>query len=168
MDAARPVSRRSALDFIVAPEQQPCRTSSLGGGPGKSKRHSWSFRSSSSRSRDASPRRNREPASLLSPPASDSRSRSASPAKSAPQTRVSSPERIPERPRSSHGFKFRVPNFTRTLPPRGSTLPTIMEQKGASPADSLRSRMAVTRVKLWDGRTRTTVPWDGLRRVSLS
>jgi hypothetical protein len=168
MDAGRPVSRRSALDSIVAPEQQPCRSSSLGSGTGKSKRYSWSFiRSNSSRSsKDAPPRRNRDPASLLSPPVDESKGRSTSPARS-PLHIKANPESVPERPRSSHGFKFRVPNFSRTLPPRGSTLPTIMESKGISSAEMLKSRISSSKVKLWDGRTRTTVSWDGLRRVGL-
>ncbi|KAF2418958.1 hypothetical protein EJ08DRAFT_702923 [Tothia fuscella] len=39
-----------------------------------------------------------------------------------------------------------------------------MEQRGALSAESLRSRITGSKVRHWDGRTRTTVPWDSLRR----
>jgi hypothetical protein len=162
---ARPVTRGSFLgaNGTKAPEAQPSRPSSS-----RSKRHSWAFRGYTAPrpSQDAFAPSNREEASLLSPP-SVKRSRSSSPgqSRSAPNSRDRSPEPLPARPRTSHGFKLRVSNFSRTLSGRESTLPTIMEQKGAHVADTLRSRVAGSKVKQWDGRTRTNVPWDGLRRV---
>lgn len=168
---ARPATRRSSLGSTgtIAPEPQPSRPSSS-----RSKRHSWAFRGYTAPRppQDAPPKLNREPDSLLAPP-SVKRSRSSPSAppghsRSAPSSRDQSPEPTPARPRTSHGFKLRVPNFSRTLPERGSTLPTIMEQKGARAADSLRSRVAGSKVKQWDGRTRTNVPWDGLRRVGFA
>jgi hypothetical protein len=167
MEACRPVSRRSLFEgSVVEPEQELHRSSST-----KSRRHSWSFRSRSSRSRDASPNRSHERTSFLSPsPSVVNKSWSPAPRKavSAPHSPELRPEPLPARPRSSHGFSLRIPNFSRNLPPRGSTLPTIMEQKGVQSAETLRSRVSGTKpCRLWDGQTRTTVPWDGLRRVSI-
>lgn len=169
MEACRPVSRRSSLggSTFAAPDQQPCRPSSSA----KSKRHSWSFTNigGSSRSRDVSPRR-KDQAPCLSPSSSFvSRSRPSSQGTSlsAPRMPEPGPEPLPERPRSSHGFKLHLPLVSRNHPPRSSTLPTIMEQRGTFAAESLRSRVSASKTcKLWDGRTRTTVPWDGLHRVS--
>lgn len=143
---------------------------------GKTKRHSWSF-INVSRSHDASPlKRGRERTSLVVPKdAFDFRHRSpASAPSSAPQTRVSSPEPQPQpRPRSSRGprVSLQVPNFSKTLPARPGTrgLPTILESKANTTSmESLRSRLDGSKVKRWDGRTRTTSPWNGIRRVSYS
>jgi len=142
---------------------------------GKSKRHSWSFINVSRSIEPAISKKGRERASLNVPKNTfDLRSRSSGPApKSAPQTRVSSPEPQPQpRPRSSRGPKssLQVPNFSKNLPPRPGTrgLPTILESKSnTSSMESLRSRVDGSRVKRWDGHTRTTSPWNGIRRVSL-
>jgi hypothetical protein len=152
------------------------------GGPGslasggKSKRHSWSFINVSRAHVPSSPKKDRERASPVAPKSAfDFRGRSPgsrSAPSSAPQTRVSSPEPQPQpRPRSSRGppSSLQVPNFSKTLParpgPRG--LPTILESKGNTASmESLRSRVAGSKVKRWEGHTRTTGPWNGIRRVS--
>jgi hypothetical protein len=169
MDSGRPVStQRGGSAVAVEPG------SSASGG--KSKRHSsWSF-INVSRSHDPSPaKRDRERASLVIPKSSFGfRSRSpGSGSSSAPQTRVSSPEPQPQRrPRSSRGppATLQVPNFSKTLLSRPGTrgLPTILESKSNTTSmESLRSRVDGSKVKRWDGRTRTTSPWNGIRRVSL-
>jgi hypothetical protein len=139
----------------------------------KSKRHSWSF-INVSRAHDLSPsKKGRERASLVVPKtALDFRQRSpASAPSSAPQTRASSPEPQPQpRPRSSRGppSSLLVPNFSKTLPARPGTrgLPTILESKANTASmESLRSRVDGSKVKRWEGKTRTTSPWNGIRRV---
>jgi hypothetical protein len=141
---------------------------------GKSKRHSWSF-INVSRAHDLSPsKRGRERTSpVVSKNAFDFRHRSsASTSFSAPQTRVSSPEPQPQpRPRSSRGppSSLQVPNFSKTLPARPGTrgLPTILESRtNTASMESLRSRVDGSKVKRWEGNTRTTSPWNGIRRVS--
>lgn len=152
------------------------RTASLVPG-GESKRHTWSF-INVSRTHDASlPKRGRERDSLVAPKnAFDNRQYRppSSGSSSAPHTRVSSPEPQPQpRPRSSRGLPssrlLQVPNFSKTLPVRPGTggLPTISESQAKTASmESLRSRVDGSKVKRWEGNTRTTSPWNGIRKVS--
>jgi hypothetical protein len=154
----------------------------VAGGPGslvsgaKSKRHSWSFINVSRAHDPSAQKRGREQASLVVPKhAFNFRNRSSTSASSsAPQTRASSPEPQPQpRPHSSRGppLSLQVPNFSKTLPTRPGNrgLPTILESKGNTASmESLRSRVDGSKVKRWEGATRTTSPWNGIRRVSLN
>jgi hypothetical protein len=152
----------------------PCRTTSTSSEKAP-KKHAWSFInvSRSSSSRKPSPKRDREQDSLpkLKSPSFDFRSRSSA-ISSAPETRTSSPEpQLPARPRSSRGPSLlQVPNFSKTTSSRrGSLLPTILETKiNTASMESLRSRVAGAKVKRWDGRTRTSSPWNGIRKVSIT
>ncbi|KAE9978250.1 hypothetical protein BLS_000761 [Venturia inaequalis] len=71
-------------------------------------------------------------------------------------------------PRSSRGPPSsrlpQVPNFSKTLLGTGG-LPTILESKAKTASmESLRSRVDGSKVKRWEGNTRTTSPWNGIRR----
>lgn len=139
----------------------------------KSKRHTWSFLNvSRAVESPLSPQRSHEQGS----PAVLRRRAPSSGSSSAPQTRVSSPERQPQpRPCSSRGSpssrSLQVPNFSKTFTTRPASrgLPTILESKAKSASmESLRSRVDGSRVKRWDGNTRTTSPWNGILKVSLT
>ncbi|QDS72392.1 hypothetical protein FKW77_008645 [Venturia effusa] len=142
---------------------------------GKPKRHTWSF-INVSRSRDASyTKRGHELDSSVAPKNAFDNRRYRDPASgssSAPQTRASSPEPQPQsRPRSSRGpspsSSLRVPNFSKTFPARPGVkgLPTILESKAKTASmESLGSRVDGSRVKRWEGTSRTTSPWNGIRK----
>lgn len=143
----------------------------------KVKRRTWSFINVSTCHDARAPlsKRRREQDSLVAPKNTLDNRRYHSPASgpsSAPQTRVSSPEPQP-RPRSSRGPSssklLQVPNFSKTLALRSGTggLPTISESKVKTASmESLRCCVDGGKVKRWEGSTRTTSSWNGIRKVS--
>lgn len=145
---------------------------------GKLRRHTWSFINVSLSHDTPLPKGGREQDSPVGPKNAFEHRRYRSPASgpsSAPQTRASSPEpQFQPRPRSSRGPPssrlLQVPNFSKTLPARPGTggLPTILESKAKTASmDSLRSHVDGSKIKRWEGDTRTTSPWNGIRKVSL-
>jgi hypothetical protein len=139
------------------------RSSSSDGARTPRNRHSWG---SYTRSADSSPRRHEQASSSRPRPGHSFDPSHLLPVEgrshSAPVSRAPSPEP----PRGRQSSRSSVPNFSRVLSQRSSVLPTIMEHKGgSSSADSLKSRLQGTKIKRWDSNSRTTTPWDGLRRV---
>lgn len=148
-----PASRRTSIDGAGQPARRTLSAAA--------KRHSWSGYNNGLRPSFAAPPGGygqvllRRVAGVDRDSASeDKRSHSA------PSSRSPSPG---ARPSSRSG----VPNFSRVLPPRNSTLSTIMEDRSAADsAESLRSRLRSCVVRRWEPTTRTVTPWDSLRRVS--
>jgi hypothetical protein len=80
-------------------------------------------------------------------------------------------ETVPDlrtRPRSAGDASISGSSLNKALPPQPGALPTIMEKKYVEISTALQSRNVPPKVKRWDAKTRTTSPWDSLRRVNMS